>query len=149
MGVNPASQPFTLEAERAAPATQGGFASEIPGRLLDCEAEGTLFAIVTSGNVDVTIPWNCELIDMTIICTASHASGSIQAKTAGGANVITDAVVCATVKNITRAGQIDTTYSKFAAGGSLRLVTANTPAGRVTLYFKRYQSPNQSNADGT
>ncbi|MGA2763942.1 MAG: hypothetical protein ABSG17_11310 [Spirochaetia bacterium] len=143
---NDQSKPFVqpeVAAERGNPA-------DLAARLLDAEAEGTLYAIVVSGNVSVVVPWACELIDMAVLCTASHASGTIQAKQ--GANAITDAVICATQHALTRAAtmtQGGAGTNVFAAGATLTLVTANTPAGKVTLNFKKYQTAGNTNADGT
>ena len=154
MAVNGNSRAYVLSTAATRQATRDAVADPrdlgIAPRLLDAEAEGTLYAMVVSGNVDVVVPWACELCDMTVICTAAHASGTIQAKQ--GSNVITDAVICAVAGVVTRVGSIAQTganFNIFAAGAKLTLVTANTPAGKVTLNFKKYQTSDNSNPDGT
>jgi hypothetical protein len=149
MSLNSAKTPYTL------PATAGIIPpdtapQELPGRILDCEATGVLFGKGSgAGPINVTVPWYCELIDMIVHSQAVHASGTCQAKHGVGGTAITDAVVCAAANTVIRAATINPAQSKFIPGEIVSLALANTPDVRVTLVFKRYQTTDQSNADGS
>jgi hypothetical protein len=150
MSVNPSSNPYTLDASRAATLPQAVAPSEIPSRLLDCEAQGTLFAKGSgAGPINVTVPWYCELIDMSVHSQGAHASGTCQAKHGVGGTAITDAVIAAVANTVIHAATIDPAQSKFVPGEILSLAFTNTPDVRVALVFKRYQTVGQTNPDGT
>jgi hypothetical protein len=147
MSVNPSS-PYTIDPARAASIAPG--LGELPSRILDCEAECTLFAKGSgAGPINVTIPWNCELIDMVVHTQAAHASGTVTAQHGVGGTAITDAVIAAVAKTVIHCATIDPAQSKFVPGEILSLALANTPDVRVGMIFKRYQTVGQTNPDGT
>ena len=154
--VNPLSQTYTLSSEAIKSLNTVGPGEQIAvlaGRIADAEAEGTLFAVITGGaSQNLTIPWNCELCDMTVIPTGVQSGGTIQLKTSGG-SAITDAVACAVVGTIGRmgsAGVVVPSLMIFTAGQVVSLTVAGaSTAGKVTLNFKRYQTQGNTNTDGT
>ena len=142
------SSPYTLDAARVAAFSPG--VGELPSRILDCEAECSLFALGSgAGPINVKVPWACELIDMVVHSQAVHASGTVQAKHGVGGTAITDAVVAAAAKTVIHCATIDPAQSKFVPGEILSLALANTPDVRVAMIFKRFQTVRQTNADGT
>lgn len=151
---NTGSQPLALSQDQANALVRGAPEEQLANlgsRLLDCEAEGTLFAVVAGADVLLTVPWNCELVDATVLCTATVTSGSIQVQTAGG-SAISDAIACATLGIVGRMGVAAVTPAnlKIAAGAQIKLhIGIASTAGKVTLYFKRYQTLGNTNADGT
>ena len=82
---------------------------------------------VTTGAALVSIfnanaPFKLEILDVAIQCRNASANGTMKAT--DGTNDITDAIVCASAKAITRAGTIDNAYSTIAKGGSLEISCA-------------------------
>lgn len=88
--------------------------------------------VPTSGSAtadfDTTITEKFEVIDVTCRKDGAGASNTITVKST--ATAITDAIVFATDKAVTRAGTIDTASNVIPAGGILR-VTATRSAGTV------------------
>lgn len=67
------------------------------------------------------------LVDVTVIARADQVGGTV---TVGkGADAVTDAIVCATDGNVTRAGTINDSRYTFVSGDALRVTTA----GAATL----------------
>lgn len=62
-----------------------------------------------TGEKSVTIPYDMEVIDVVVQCTAANGSGTLTLK--NGTNAISDAIACALDKTITRAATIDDAYS--------------------------------------
>jgi len=147
MALNPGGNPYIIQ---SASPPQGVWPEELAGRVLDCEAECTLFSKGSgAGPINVTIPWYCELIDMIVHSQAVHASGTVQAKHGVGGTAITDAVVAASANTVIHAATIDPAQSKFVPGEICSLALASTPDVRVALVLKRYQTFGQTNPDGT
>jgi hypothetical protein len=65
----------------------------------------------------VTIPYNFELVDVIVQCTASNGGGTVTIKS--GTNAITDAIAMATDTNITRAGTINDAYSTITTASTI------------------------------
>lgn len=62
-----------------------------------------------TGEKSVTIPYDMEVIDVVVQCTADNSGGTLTLK--NGTNAISDAIVCAVDKTIKRAATIDDAYS--------------------------------------
>ena len=62
-----------------------------------------------TGEKSVTIPYDMEVIDVVVQCTAANGNGTLTLK--NGTNAISDAIVCAVDTTITRAATIDDAYS--------------------------------------
>lgn len=62
-----------------------------------------------TGEKSVTIPYDMEVIDVVVQCTAANSDGTLTLK--NGTNAISDAIICAVDKTITRAAAIDDAYS--------------------------------------
>jgi len=62
-----------------------------------------------TGEKSVTIPYDMEVIDIVVQCTAANANGTLTLK--NGSNAISDAIICAVDTTITRAGTINDAYS--------------------------------------
>lgn len=82
-------------------------------------------------------PYNFEITDVVIQCRNSNTGGTIQVM--NGTSAITDAIICATGNNITRAVVVNSSYSAIAKGGSLSLaciasVDPTLTEGLVTIF---------------
>lgn len=88
--------------------------------------------VVTSGSVtadfDVIVAEKVEVLDVVCRKDGAGAGNTITVKNL--ATAITDAIVFATDKAVTRVGTIDTASNVIAAGGTLR-ITATRGAGTV------------------
>ena len=88
--------------------------------------------VATSGSItadfDVTLAEKFEVID--VICRKDGAGAGNTITVKNGSTAISDAIVFATDKAVTRAGTIDTAQNVIAAGGTLR-VSASRSAGTV------------------
>ena len=62
-----------------------------------------------TGEKSVTIPYDMEVIDVVVQCTGANGNGTLTLKNGGTA--VTDAIICAVDKTITRAGTIDDSVS--------------------------------------
>ncbi len=67
-------------------------------------------------------PFDFEILDVIIQARGTVTGGTMQLK---GADVITDAIVCATDNAIDRAGTIDDDYSTISKGDTLEIVCAS------------------------
>ncbi len=147
MAANPGGNPYLMQ---SASQPAGAWPEELAARVLDAEAVCTLYGVGSgAGPINVQVPWQCELIDMVVHSQGAHASGTVQAKHGIGGTAITDAVVAAVANTVIRCATIDPAQSKFVPGEICSLALGSTPAVRVSLIFKRYQTPGQTNADGT
>lgn len=81
-----------------------------------------------TADFDTIVEDKCEVID--IICRKDGAGAGNTITVKNLATAISDAIVYATDKAVTRAGTIDTASNVIAAGGTLR-VTATRAAGTV------------------
>jgi translation elongation factor EF-1alpha len=124
--------------ESTNPALQGmGFYQ----KLRDSQDYGgaTIVSEITAdatGGKTVTIPFGVEILDVTIQCRATNAAGTVTVKK--GSTAITDAIVCATDKAVTRCGSIDKAQSVLATTDTLKLYT-NGAADRalVSIFCRR------------
>ncbi len=94
--------------------------------------------VATSGSItadfDVIVAEKFEVID--VICRKDVAGAANTITVKNGATAITDVIVFAVDKVVTRAGTIDTAQNVIAAGGTLRVTAtraAGTVAGLVTV----------------
>lgn len=62
-----------------------------------------------TGEKSVTIPYDMEVIDVVVQCTAASGSGTLTLE--NGGNPVTDAITCEVDKVIDRAATIDDAYS--------------------------------------
>ena len=89
-----------------------------------------------TGELAVTIPFACEILDVIVQARATVSDGTVTVK--AGATAITDAIIMASDKVITRAGTIDDSVSTLAAGATVTVDTANSAdRGVVTLVVRR------------
>lgn len=79
-------------------------------------------------NTDLILNEKFEVLDCTVIKNGAGPGNTVQLKTVGGAANITDAIVAAADKAVTRAGTIDRAQNVIAAKGTLR-VTVTWAAG--------------------
>lgn len=92
----------------------------------DITADGT-------GGKAVTIPYAMEVLDVCTQCRAANANGTMTLKK--GATAITDAMICAVDKVVTRAGTIDNAQSTLAAGDTVTVAAAQAgDRGLVTIF---------------
>ena len=85
---------------------------------------------------DSAVPFDFEILDVVVQCTAANASGTL--KLTDGTSDITDAIVCAVDKTIGRAGTIDDAKSSLSAGDTLKVVSNGAAdRGTVTIIGKR------------
>ena len=89
-----------------------------------------------TGELAVTIPFACVVLDVTVQARASVGNGTVTLK--AGSSAITDAIVMATDTAITRAGTIDDSKSTLAAGATVTVDTTNAgDRGLVTILVQR------------
>jgi hypothetical protein len=88
-----------------------------------------------TGEKAVTIPYDMEVIDVVVQCTASNGSGSLQLK---NGTAVTDAIACTTDKAIARAGTIDDAYSTLLTTSSVT-VDANGASDRGIMWIIGYR----------
>ena len=88
-----------------------------------------------TGELAVTIPFACEVLDVIVQARATVGSGTVTLK--AGSTAITDAIVMETDKAITRAGTIDDAQSTLAKGATVTVDTANSgDRGLVTIIVR-------------
>jgi len=75
----------------------------------------------------VNAPFKFEILDVIIQARGTSTSGTM--KLTDGTNDITDAIVVATDKAVTRVGTIDDAYSTIKKGGTLEIVCGGTTIG--------------------
>lgn len=79
-----------------------------------------IVADATSG-LAITIPYDMNLIDVIVQCTATSGSGTVTVKE--GANSITDAIVAAVDGTNNHAGTIDKAYNNILTTDTITAVT--------------------------
>ena len=94
--------------------------------------QNTITALFTQSSAgaaanNYTMTRAATMVDATVIARATQMGGTLTV--GNGASAITDAIVCATDTNVTRAGTIDDAQYALAVGDSLRFTTA----GAATL----------------
>lgn len=94
--------------------------------VIDVDTEAAT-AVVFSSDA----PAKFRVIDVLVIALATAGSGTV--KITDGTSDITDAIVAATDKAVTRAGTIDDAKNEISAGGSLSVVVANAADARVII----------------
>jgi hypothetical protein len=62
-----------------------------------------------TGEKSVTIPYDMEVIDVVVQCTAANSGGTLTLE--NGGHAVTDAMICAVDTTIVRAATIDDAYS--------------------------------------
>jgi len=98
---------------------------------ITADATGGLDVFGTAG-----APFDCEIVDIIVQCRAANASGT--AKLTDGTNDISDAVIMAVDKVVTRAGTIDDVYSSISAGDTLQVVTNGADdRGLITIVARK------------
>lgn len=97
------------------------------------------YTFLLSGSVSVsptiTVVDKFEVVDVVLRKDGAGAGNTVQIQ--NGSSNITDAIVFATDKAVTRAGTIDVAQNVLAAGGTLTCVatrSAGTVAGLVTVW---------------
>ena len=84
----------------------------------------------------VTIPYDMEVIDVVVQCTAANGNGTLTLK--NGTNAISDAIVCAVDTTITRAATIDDAYSTLYTTSTVT-VDANGADDRGIMWIIGYR----------
>lgn len=97
--------------------------AHLAGQPIELELD---IADVASDDYDVAVDESLELVDVTVIKNGASAGGTLTVK--NGATAITDAIVAAVDKVVTRVGTIDRAQSTIPAGGTLRF-SVNRGAG--------------------
>lgn len=84
-----------------------------------------------------TPPFNCEIVDASVQCRKTSGGGTVVVKK--DTTAITDAMICAVLKTVVRAGTIDVAQSSLVAGTSAITITTvgATTWGLVTLVVRR------------
>ena len=96
--------------------------TEVGTEIYDASASGLYYlecniTADATGEKAVTVPFACEIVDVIVQCRAANVSGAVTVKK--GATAVTDAIIMAVDKVITRAGTIDDAQSTLAKGGTL------------------------------
>lgn len=95
-----------------------------------------VYSSVDGADGAVTLTRNLLVFDVSVTCTNTSANGTITINNVAAA--ITDAIVCATDTNVTRAGTINDANNAVASGNLINIVragdaVANTK-GQITLW---------------
>lgn len=89
-----------------------------------------------TGEKAVTIPYDMEVIDVIVQCTASNGSGALTLKKNGTA--VTDAIACTTDTAIARAATINDAYSTLYTTSTVT-VDANGANDRGIMWIIGYR----------
>ena len=98
--------------------------------VIEVDTEGATVVVF-----DGDVPAKFRVIDVTVDTIATVSSGTV--KVTDGSSDITNAIVAAVTKVVTRAGTIDPAKNEIAAGGSLSVVVANSADARVFIHCVR------------
>lgn len=90
-----------------------------------------------TGGLSISVPYAMRVFDVIVECRAANAGGTLTLRS--GTNSITDAVICAVDKVITRAGTIDDTYSSITTATELNVI-ANGAADRGMITILGFPS---------
>jgi hypothetical protein len=74
-----------------------------------------------SSGINFTVPYDMEITDIIVHPTAANASATAQVRVSTTA--ISDAIACAVLDTIGRAGTIDQTYKILEAGTTYNVIT--------------------------
>ena len=88
-----------------------------------------------TGEKAVTIPYDMEVIDVIVQCTATNNNGTLTLK---NGTAVTDAIACAVDKVIARAGTIDDAYSTLYTTSTVT-VDANGGNDRGIMWIIGYR----------
>ena len=99
-----------------------------------CVVKVTISADAT-GEKAVTIPYDMEVIDVIVQCTAANGSGTLQLK---NGTAVTDAIACTTDKAIARAASVDDAYSTLLTTSTVT-VDANGASDRGIMWIIGYR----------
>ncbi len=86
-----------------------------------------------SSGLTLEVPYDCEIFDVQVICTATNTSGTVTVS--DGTNDISDAIVCDTLDEIGRASTIDATYASLPKEGTITLTTAGAADRGIVRIF--------------
>ena len=89
-----------------------------------------------TGEKSVTIPYDMEVIDVVVQCTAANGNGKLTLK--NGGHAVTDALTCAVDTTIVRAANIDDAYSTLYTTSTVT-VDANGKADRGIMWIIGYR----------
>ena len=89
-----------------------------------------------TGELSITIPYDMEVVDVVVQCTAANSGGTLTLKKGGSA--VTNAIICAVDTTITRAGTIDDAYSTLYTTSTVT-VDANGAADRGIMWIIGYR----------
>ena len=90
-----------------------------------------------TGEVSVTIPYDMEVVDIVVQCTAANSGGTLTLK--NGSTAISNAIICAVDTTITRAGTIDDSVSSLTTSSTVT-IDANGAADRGIMWIIGYRS---------
>lgn len=93
---------------------------------IEVDTEGASLTIF-----DADAPAKFRIVDMTVLSITTQSSGTV--KLTDGSSDITNAIVAAVTKVVTRAGTIDPAKNEIAAGGTLKVVVANAADARLLI----------------
>lgn len=99
-----------------------------------CVVKVTISADAT-GEKAVTIPYDMEVIDVVVQCTASNGAGTLTLK---NGTAVTDAIACTTDTAIARAGTVDDRYSTLLTTSTVT-VDANGANDRGIMWIIGYR----------
>jgi len=89
-----------------------------------------------TGEKAVTIPYDMEVIDIVVQCTAASGGGTLILENGGTA--VSDAIICAVDKVITRAGTIDDAQSTLLTTSTVT-VDAGQAGDRGIMWIIGYR----------
>ncbi len=98
--------------------------------IIEVDTEGANLTIF-----DANVPAKFRIIDMVVMGITTQGSGTV--KLTDGSSDITNAIVAATTKAMTRAGTIDIAKNELDAGDTLKVVVANAADARLFIYCVR------------
>lgn len=102
----------------------------IPGFYFYAEFSGA----TTSWTI-ATMEFKVRILGAHSICTAANVNGTVRVD--NGSSAITDALTCATNKEVDYAATIDDDYYELNKGDTLKLTTANSAAGQIYIWAMR------------
>ena len=113
--------------------------AQLLDELSDYDAVQISVAITADATAGLSVPlpkFAFEVLDVTVQCRATNASGTVTLRKSTTA--ISDAIVMATTKAITRAGTLDTAQSVIQPSDSINLKTNGAAdRGLVTIWGRR------------
>ena len=98
--------------------------------IIEVDTEGANLTIFDADN-----PAKFRIMDVLVTTIVTAGSGTV--KLTDGTTDITNAIVAATTKAVTRAGTIDIAKNEIDAGGTLKIVVANSADARVFIHCVR------------